>query len=167
MPTSARAGTPTAPAHPFIDHSSVPAISLLPEFILIVLINLTFCRIHAQKNEFFALVTSGEKIFCKNFPQNVQNRMVSIHIYYRGKVPKNNTPTRQNSACATPTARNMNANLGHDMPCQKLSLMFQSNCPTVDYRHSLYICFPSRPTGGRGVAACSVPPAGLKLNALF
>ena len=38
--------------------------------------------------------------------------------------------------------------------------------PTVDHRHFLHL-FPSRPTGGRGVAACSAPPAGLKLNAQF
>ena len=167
MPTSACAGTPTASAHPSIDHSSVPAISLLPVFIMIVLTCLTFCRIHAQKNEFFTLVTIGVKIFCKNLPQNVQNRMVSIHIYYRGKIPEKNTPTRQNSACAALTTRNMSAGLGLGMPCQKLSLMFQSNYSTVDYRHSLYICFPSRPAGGRGVAACSAPLAGLKLNAQF
>ena len=100
-----------------------------------------------RKKGFFTLVTSCEKIFCKNLPQNVQNRMVSIHIYYRGKVPEKNTPTRQNSACAALTTRNMSAVLGLDMPCQKLSLMFRSNYPPVDYRHSLYL-FP-QPPGGR------------------
>ena len=99
-----------------------------------------------RKKGFFTLVTSCEKIFCKNLPQNVQNRMVSIHIYYRGKVPEKNTPTRQNSACAALTTRNMSAVLGLDMPCQKLSLMFRSNYPPVDYRHSLYL-FPQPPDG--------------------
>ena len=43
--------------------------------------------------------------------------MVSIHIYYRGKIPEKNTPMRQNSACAALTARNMNDNLYPDMLC--------------------------------------------------